>query len=87
MLHLLEVKGKAEECFRDQEVIVWHTEDPDTSAQYLAVFHVSDKACQVVPARYLAGAAGCAEDLWHKRQVDLEEEIRLAGHECLLLKF
>lgn len=87
VLHLLEVKGQAEECFRDQEVIVWHTEDPDTSAQYLAVFHVSDKACQVVPARYLAGAAGCAEDLWHKRQVDLEEEIRLAGHECLLLKF
>ncbi len=87
VLHLLEVKGDAEECYRDEDIIVWYTKDEDLKAEYLAVFNVSEKEQPVIPSRYITGNSGYALDLWQETQVELNGESKIAAHDCLLLKF
>lgn len=87
VLHLLEVKGEAAECYRDEDIIVWNTKDPETSSEYLAIFNVSEEECKVIPSRYVTGTASCAEELWREVKVELKGESRIASHDCLLLKY
>lgn len=87
VLHLLEVKGEVAECYRDEDIIVWNTKDPETSSEYLAIFNVSEEECKVIPSRYVTGTASCAEELWREVKVELKDESRIASHDCLLLKY
>lgn len=87
VLQLLEVKGETSECYRDENIIVWHTMDPETSSEYLAIFNVSREECKVIPQRYIMESVSDAEELWREVKVKLKDESRIAGHDCLLLKY
>lgn len=87
VLHLLELPaGKAKESDRDDTIIVWKTEDETDSANYTAIFNVSEHECNVTLSRYLKETEKEAEELWDQKKIQTSGKKTIPPHGCLLLK-
>lgn len=87
VLHLLELPaGKAKESDRDETIIVWQTEDETDSANYTAIFNVSEHECNVTLSRYVRENSKQTKELWTGQNIRPSEKRTIPSHGCLLLR-
>lgn len=86
VLALLERSKGAKEIFRNNQVILWHSESTEDTSHYLAIFNISEDETAVAPEEHLSYAAERAEDLWEGGMLSLKEKKKISPHGCLLLK-
>lgn len=87
VLHLLELPaGKAKESDRDETIIVWQTEDETDSANYTAIFNVSEHECNVTLSRYVRENSKQTKELWTGQNIRPTEKRTIPSHGCLLLR-
>ncbi len=87
VLHLLELGDRAVESYRDKTLILWETEDVESSAKYVAVFNLSATERRITPLKKDQMVSDPVKEIWRDIYVNPEEEITIAGHGCALLRY
>lgn len=85
VLHLMEHSCGARELVRDQEIILWSSQDENKENRYFAVFNISEETKEVSLTDYV-DLTGTGTELWSGRETDLKEKLEIPSHGAVLIK-